>query len=146
LLLLVREGAVIPLQPDMAFVDQKPVDPLTLVINPGSQNRVYSFYEDDGVSRDHRKGIFAETKVDVESGANGTVIRVAAPQGPYADHLPPQRRFVLEVLGNKPESVEGRNAQGKRLKLNPGYDTARCRSVIDVGEQPGGFEVKLKAK
>ncbi|MFA6173054.1 MAG: TIM-barrel domain-containing protein [Kiritimatiellales bacterium] len=146
LLLLVREGAVIPLQPDMAFVDQKPVDPLTLVINPGSQNRAYSFYEDDGVSRDHRKGIFSETKVDVESGANGTVIRVAAPQGPYADHLPPQRRFVLEVLGSKPESVEGRNAQGKRLKLKPVYDTARCRSVIDVGKQPGGFEVKLKAK
>ena len=146
LILLVREGAVIPLQPDMAFVDQTPVDPLTLVINPGQQNRVYSLYEDDGVSRDHQKGIYAETKVEVESDANGTVIRVAAPQGPYASSLPPKRRFVLEILGGKPEFVEGRNAQGKRMKLKPVYDTARCRSVIEVGEQPGGFEVKLKTK
>jgi len=111
LLLLVREGAILPLQPQMDYMDQKPLDPLTLIISPSTRQEVFELYEDDDLTRDHQRGIFAKTRIEAGPGPKGvTRIHVDKPEGPYADKLPPKRRFHLEVLGAKPASVEARDA------------------------------------
>jgi hypothetical protein len=48
------------------------------------------------------------------------------------------------VLGTKPKSVEGINFKGRDFKPKVVYDETRLRTVIDVGKQPGGFELKLR--
>lgn len=147
LLMLVREGGILPLQPEMDYMDQKPLDPLTLLLSPGSQKETFSLYEDDGLTRDHQQGIFAKTKVEMEPGSDGgTRIRVAAPEGPYAGKLPPKRRFHLEILGKKPASITAKSADGKTMKMDWSYDAEKQRTMIDTGPQPKGFEIHLAAK
>ncbi|GAA5125033.1 DUF4968 domain-containing protein [Luteolibacter yonseiensis] len=49
----VKEGAIIPTGPEISHSDEKPLDPLTLELYPGSKPTQYSLYEDDGITRDY---------------------------------------------------------------------------------------------
>nr|WP_246418028.1 TIM-barrel domain-containing protein [Haloferula luteola] len=50
---LVKEGAIIPTGPDIAYADEKPLNPLTLELFPGSSPSHFCLYEDDGITRNH---------------------------------------------------------------------------------------------
>lgn len=49
----VKEGAIIPSGPEISHADQKPLDPLTIDVYPGSTRTSYTLYEDDGITRNH---------------------------------------------------------------------------------------------
>ena len=57
--LYVRAGAIIPGGPDLNYVDEYPLDPLTLDIYPG--NGEFTLYEDDGHSFEYEQGQFCTT-------------------------------------------------------------------------------------
>ncbi|AKJ64045.1 TIM-barrel domain-containing protein [Kiritimatiella glycovorans] len=144
LVLLVREGAVVPLQPEMDYVDEKALDPLTLVIAPRSGVRTYELYEDDGLTRAHQKGMYAKTPIRVEPAGEGrTRVSVSAPEGPYSDQLPARRRYRLEILGDPLSSVSARTPGGKSFKVDRRYEAPRRRAVIETGPRPDGFEVEF---
>ena len=52
----IKAGAIIPMQPAMQWVDQHPVDVITLDVYPSGISS-YEMYEDDGISMDYQKGI-----------------------------------------------------------------------------------------
>ena len=56
----IRQGAIIPMYPDMNYVGEKPADVLTLDLYPYG-NTSFNLYEDDGLTRDYKKGEFACT-------------------------------------------------------------------------------------
>ncbi len=62
--LFIRSGAIIPMQQEMMYNWQRPSDTLTLNIYPEGHSE-YILYEDDGLTREHRKGVFATTKYEV---------------------------------------------------------------------------------
>jgi alpha-glucosidase len=93
--LFVRAGAIIPMGPEMNYVGEKPVDPLSFVIYPDEKGQASTaLYEDDGVSPAYKKGVFRRTQVSVSRSANGLQIDVAGPQGTYN---PGSRNFVFVV-------------------------------------------------
>lgn len=97
--LFVRAGAIIPMGPEMNYVGEKPVDPLTLEIYPDEKGRASaSWYEDDGVSPDYKKGVFRRTSVDVSRSGGAWQIALAAPQGGY-DPGPRHLVFNLRTDG-----------------------------------------------
>lgn len=51
----IRQGAIIPMYPDMNYVGEKPADVLTLDLYPYG-NISFNLYEDDGLTRDYKKG------------------------------------------------------------------------------------------
>lgn len=53
---LYKAGAIIPMQPAMQWVDQHPVDVITLDVYPSGISS-YEMYEDDGISMDYQKGL-----------------------------------------------------------------------------------------
>src|SRR5262249_29250323 len=57
----VKAGSIIPMGPDLQWVDEKPADPLTLDIYPAGTTS-YTLYEDDGVSEGYLGGAYATTK------------------------------------------------------------------------------------
>ncbi len=111
--LFVRGGAIVPMGPEMRYVGEKPADPLTFTIYPGSRGRAStSLYEDDGVSLDYRNGVERRTSVSYQSSAAGAEIRVGAPAGSYR---PGNRRFVFEVRSApncKEALLDGRPLEG----------------------------------
>jgi alpha-glucosidase (family GH31 glycosyl hydrolase) len=80
--ILVRAGSILPMQPDMAYIGEKPVDPLTLDIYPQGRSR-YELYEDDGMSLGYQEGEYATTTVVCDDTARGIALTVAAPVGRF---------------------------------------------------------------
>jgi alpha-glucosidase len=93
--MFVRGGAIIPLGPPMNYVGEKPFDPITFAIYPGSDGSASTtLYEDDGLSPAYKQGAFRRTSVKVRRANNGYVVSVGAPVG---QHNPGTRKFSFVI-------------------------------------------------
>lgn len=80
--ILVRAGAILPMQPDMAYIGERPVDPLTLDIFPQARSH-FDLYEDDGMSLAYQEGVHAKTTIACDEAAGAIDVTVAAPVGRF---------------------------------------------------------------
>ncbi len=95
--LYVRTGAIIPMGPEMNYVDEK-IGSLTFHVYPDAQGRAaLSLYEDDGLSQAYTKGVFRRTNITYQSGT----IEVSAPTGSYQ---PPARTLTFLVHTSQKET------------------------------------------
>src|SRR5262249_37633154 len=82
-----------PMGPEMNYVGEKPVDPITFTIYPDENGQAsMTLYEDDGVSPAYRQGIFRRTQVSASRSVSGFQTDVGAPQGSYN---PGRRNFIF---------------------------------------------------
>ena len=95
----IKEGAIIPMYPEMLYDGQYPKDPVTFDVYP-SGSTAFELYEDDGVTREHRDGAYAKTMITCEApqfGQSGLVeIHVGASEGDYTGK-PADRSYRFEV-------------------------------------------------
>src|SRR5262245_27885206 len=107
--MFVRAGAIIPMGPEMNYVGEKPVDPITFSIYPDENDQALTtLYEDDGVSPAYRQGVFRRTQVSSAKSTNGFQTDVAAPQGSYN---PGSRNLVFVIKSGsafRQVSVDGK--------------------------------------
>jgi glycoside hydrolase family alpha-glucosidase len=93
----IRQGAIIPMYPDMNYVGEKPTDELTLEIYPYG-NTSFNLYEDDCLTRDYEKGEFAQTLISVSApeGKPGTVtVNIAKAKGDFKGrHM--ERTYIID--------------------------------------------------
>ncbi|PWG78976.1 glycoside hydrolase family 31 protein [Pararcticibacter amylolyticus] len=115
--LFAKAGAVIPMQPEMLYSGEKPVNEIMLDIFPGSGS--FSLYEDDGVSLGYKSGKFALTEISVDGDANGVKIDIRKPEGSFK---PSSHTYLLkirleELPGKIPEVTENgkKNVRGVNL-------------------------------
>ena len=54
----VRAGSILPVGPELQYTDEKPADPITLIVYTGADGR-FSLYEDDGASYGYEHAQFA---------------------------------------------------------------------------------------
>ncbi|MGD1101520.1 MAG: DUF5110 domain-containing protein [Terriglobia bacterium] len=105
--LLVRGGAIIPMGPVTAYVDQEPLEVLRLDIYPAGESQ-YALYEDDGRTYEYQKGAFATTEVKVNESREAVVINVGARRGSYRD-MPKRRAYLMSVhVALRPVAVSRR--------------------------------------
>ena len=94
--LFVRGGAIIPMGPEMNYVGEKPIDPVSFEIYPDAAGRAAgSLYEDDGVSPAYASGVVRRTTIAYASGE----ISVSEPGGSYQ---PKPRNFVFTIHAAAP--------------------------------------------
>jgi len=80
--LFARAGAVIPMGPGMQYVGEKPLDPLSLYLFPGDSAE-FTLYEDDGLSMDYQKGVFATTRYQLRGDDHKVELEISAREGEY---------------------------------------------------------------
>jgi alpha-D-xyloside xylohydrolase len=56
--LFVREGSIIPLGPEIQYTDEKPADPIRILVYTGKDAR-FNLYEDEGVNFNYENGMFS---------------------------------------------------------------------------------------
>jgi alpha-D-xyloside xylohydrolase len=56
--LYVREGTILPVGPEINYTDEKPVDPLTLLVYTGKSCE-FALYEDEGTNYNYEKGSYS---------------------------------------------------------------------------------------
>ena len=99
--MFVKAGGIIPMQPGMAFVGQKPVDTLTVEVYPG--NGKFTLYEDDGRSTKYQDGEFALTEITMVQDGKKLTFNLTKPAGKYS---PEKHVFSLKIkAAEKPASV-----------------------------------------
>jgi alpha-glucosidase len=102
--LFVKGGAIIPMGPVTAFVDQEPLEIVRLDIYPYGDS-CYTLYEDDGTTFDYENGAWARTEFRCRQKANAIRVTVGRRQGAYRS-MPRNRSWLLSVhCQAEPEKV-----------------------------------------
>lgn len=111
----VKKGSIIPQMPVMQYIDEKKVYPVTFEIFPANVNKEtsFTFYEDDGESRDYERDIFCKTKIS--SKATNEDIKITIGERESKGYSPAgPRNFNLKIhASSKPKDVF---AGGEKLK------------------------------
>jgi alpha-glucosidase len=149
--IFVRAGAIVPMQQVVEYVDQAPIDPLTLEVYPeGSSTRTY--YEDDGIGLAYQRGGFLLQRFSVSQEGGTVRVQISARDGHYT---PPARSLVLKVHGQMrlPRLVQ---IGGKTLELQPSpealhraaegaaYDATRRIVWIKIPDQGAALEATIQ--
>ena len=93
--MFVRGGAIIPMAPEMKYVGEKPVDPISFAVYPDEKGSASAIlYEDDGNSFAYQQGMFRRTKITVKRVAQAYVATTTAPEG---DYKPGPRNFIFLI-------------------------------------------------
>jgi alpha-D-xyloside xylohydrolase len=95
----VRAGGILLLGPELQYTDEKPADPLTLVVYAGADGAA-TLYEDDGVSNGYEKG--AWSRIPIEWSERAHTLRLGARQGSFPGMLAERTVEVVLVSGSKP--------------------------------------------
>lgn len=107
--LFVKQGGIIPLQEKKCFVEHgEKLENIEFLVYPNGQE-TYTLYEDDGVTLDYKKGVFATTEISAGEDKEGLFINIAKPKGDKSV-LPEKRnvtvRFALQGEKNFKPSCE----------------------------------------
>jgi hypothetical protein len=112
--------------PEMNYDGERRADTLMLDIYPSGKSS-FNLYEDDGTTREHRKGAFAKTLIGVAAGSE-TTVTVNAAKGNYnGKYL--ARNYVLQIHNTAKVSSVMENA--KSLK--------KCASMDEFNTAASGF-------
>ena len=101
--LFVRQGAILPMGPDVQYSSERSFDPLTLEIYPGAEG-AFTLYEDDGETPAYQSGAYAETRFEM-TDTGGVLIFRLAESGSFPGHQP-ARSIVLNIHNQSVRTVE----------------------------------------
>ncbi|MDF2723924.1 MAG: xylS, partial [Paenibacillus sp.] len=73
--LFIREGAILPMWPEMDYIEKSSVERMELHVYPGQADSQFTLYEDDGETFGYLHGRLAVTVVRCEAGASHITIR-----------------------------------------------------------------------
>jgi alpha-glucosidase len=98
--LFVRQGAIIPMGPDLQYSTECPLDPLSLEIYPGP-DRAITLYEDDGETMAYQNGANAKTRFEVTHREGEVVCHLYETEGSFVDFR--AARTIVLNLHNQPK-------------------------------------------
>lgn len=139
----VRQGAIIPMYPDMNYVGEKPADELTLELYPYGDSS-FNLYEDDLVTRDYEKGEYAETHISMSAvnGQEGKVsVKIARAKGDYKGRYQ-ERSYKIDMRYMKLPSAIKVNGKELAQISKEEFLQGKCGWYYDAADRKG----RLKAR
>lgn len=129
--LFIRQGAILPLGPEMQHVGERPLDPLTLEIYPGVKQTEYrlTLYEDDGETMDYRTGAYARTSLQLAVQADGCTLEIGKAQGQFFKQVC-ERGYIINF--HHQEAVHGVLYNGAPLSF---LDAVHSLELVEQGWQ-----------
>lgn len=103
-LLFIREGAIIPTQPDVEYLGARPFDRVILKVYPHGDS-AYTMLDDDGESYEYENGGIASTLFESHERDGGVVVVVNPVQGSFKG-MPSEREYSFRIQrDSRPASV-----------------------------------------
>ena len=105
--LLVRAGAIVPMQPPMQYTGEKPVDPLIVNVMPlaDGQRSSYTLYDDTSKGEAYKDGVCTWTELKASRAGDATTVDVEPARGAFAGMVE-RRAYEVRLPGDwPPESV-----------------------------------------
>ncbi|MGN6181019.1 MAG: DUF5110 domain-containing protein, partial [Mucilaginibacter sp.] len=136
----VKAGAIVPMYPAMNYDGEKKADTLTLDIYPYKHSS-FNMYEDDGLTREYRKGAFAKTLIEANAGKDVAVTIHPAVGNYTGKYL--QRIYVLDIHQQKaPKQVFVNGVPVKMIASASVFNTAKTGFYYDTNDKTGVVHVK----
>jgi hypothetical protein len=145
--LYIKEGAIIPMQPEAERITDNAIDPLILNIFPGRSGKT-SIYDDAGNDQNYIKGEFTETKVDFSRDGNEMKITVYPVKGSFSNMIM-NRAYEIRLPVSYPPSYVEVNGGGINYssQITPDswtYDGNMLTTVIRTGSFSVNKEVNIR--
>lgn len=103
-LLFIREGAIIPTQPDVEYLGARPFDRVILKVYPHGDS-AYTMLDDDGESYEYENGGVASTLFESHERDGGVDVVVNPVQGSFKG-MPSEREYSFRIQrDSRPASV-----------------------------------------
>jgi len=136
-----RVGTIIPMQPDMEYTGEKPVDPLIVQVTPlaAGQTSTYKLYEDSGEAVAYQQGVEAWTPIAATQKGDDLEVSISPVEGHYPGMLL-KRGYELRLPADwPPESVtvNGTDLPYERQTGKPGwrYEGNTLTTVATIPER-----------
>lgn len=152
--LFVKAGAIIPMGPEMDYVDEKLCDPLTLDIYPSGRSS-FALYEDDGITGEYEKDAYALTTFGCLATEKRIVITTGEAVGEYETMIR-ARTYILKInncfrpkhviRGEK--AIDYYKTYGKleNVKVGWWYDSSKRICIVKVPSRVTYGSITLELK
>lgn len=138
--IFVKAGAIIPMYPLMNYDGEKKTDSLTLDIYPYKKS-AFNLYEDDGLTRDYKKGDFAKTLIQVNEQKNVS-ITINAAKGKYNGQMA-KRVYLLNIHSHTaPVQITVNNQRLKVFTSLTRFNEAKTGCFYNASELNGIIHIK----
>lgn len=128
-LLFIREGAIIPTQPDVEYLGARPFDRVILKVYPHGDS-AYTMLDDDGESYEYENGGVASTLFESHERDGGVDVVVNPVQGSFKG-MPSEREYSFRIQrDSRPASVSLNGAAAQDWTYEDGMV---CLSAGKVG-------------
>jgi alpha-glucosidase len=113
--LKLRGGAILPVGPIQQFTDEKPLDPLTLIVSLDAAGSAKGeLYEDAGDGYGYKKGEFLTTRYVAATQGDSLVIDITGTDG----QMPrPARKLIVQILTDTGSIITAEGTDGKPLTI-----------------------------
>ena len=141
--LFVRSGAIIPMYQPMMFDWERPTDTLTLHVYPSDKSS-FTMYEDDGLTREHRQGIYATTKFESSVSEAGEInFTLNAANGDFKGRLK-ERTYLIEIhTPINPIEITLCSKELKKVKNKESFLRSASGWYFDPTTQNGIIYIKI---
>lgn len=132
-LLFIREGAIIPTQPDVEYLGARPFDRVILKVYPHGDS-AYTMLDDDGESYEYENGGVASTLFESHERDGGVEVVVNPVHGSFKG-MPSEREYSFRIQrDSRPASV---SLNGAAVQDWTYEDGMVCLSAgkVDVGDK-----------
>jgi alpha-glucosidase (family GH31 glycosyl hydrolase) len=94
--LFVRAGAIIPMQPAMDYVGEKPLTELGVEVFPSDQRSTFDYYDDDGSTYAYEHGAYFSQTLAVQKHNDAVQFDIGAASGTFKPAL---HFYLLKIHG-----------------------------------------------
>ena len=108
--IFVKEGSIIPFGPDLQYTDEKPANPVRLMVYTG-KNAHFTLYEDENTNYNYEKGMFSE--IDISYNENAGLLTIGNRKGDFPGML---KTRTFEIVWIDPEHPKKLNLMDKADK------------------------------
>lgn len=132
-LLFIREGAIIPTQPDVEYLGARPFDRVILKVYPHGDS-AYTMLDDDGESYEYENGGIASTLFESHERDGGVEVVVNPVQGSFKG-MPSEREYSFRIQrDSRPASVSLNGAAVQDWTFEDGM-VCLSAGKVDVGDK-----------
>jgi alpha-glucosidase len=142
----VRAGSIIPMAPEMNYVGEKPVDPMTFAVYPDATGRASTaLYEDDGVSPAYKRGVFRRTRLSASRSRDDFRIDISAPEGRFNPGLRSMVFVVKSLATANQVMLDGKalSAAGAN-EASPGWHNSDDGVSVRIADDGRAHQIQIR--
>ncbi|MCD0464958.1 TIM-barrel domain-containing protein [Flavobacterium sp. ENC] len=121
--LFIREGAIIPVGPEMQYSTEKKADKIVLYVYMGQDGK-FTLYEDENENYNYEKGSFSNIAFNYNE-ASGT-LTIGAQKGKF-DGMIKNRKFVIVAVSKENPKAFTYDAAGKEISYDGNQQTVKLK-------------------